>query len=200
MTSRKSPLWALAVVFFLLSLAVGWWGFRRPHVYADPFTAARDADPPTIDYHLSRGLDPNVRDERGRTLLELLATRHVDERRAGDIEYGAARLLLEAGADPNAESNGTRPLHAACVHVKARMIQLMLKHGADPNLRDGHGRTALMNLGRNGIATINVAQNLVNAGADVSAVAPDGYTALKHAEQMGARDFVAFLRARGAVE
>ncbi|MGE3807467.1 MAG: ankyrin repeat domain-containing protein [Gemmataceae bacterium] len=54
-----------------------------------------------------------------------------------DLELAA--LLLEYGADPNANNdNGWTPLHYACKFDSRdlAMVELLLRHGADPNARD----------------------------------------------------------------
>lgn len=192
------PHWIYIALFFAASLAVGWWGFRRPHTYQPPFVAAREADAFSLGYHLRKGLDPNARDPQGRALLELITARQVEERRAGDVEYGSCRMLLEAGADPNVLSNGTRPLHQSVTLVKAKVVDLLLANGADPNLPDRLGRTALMTLGRrNGIAPVHLALKLLDGGADPALVTPDGYSALRHARTNGLDDVVEILERRG---
>ena len=57
----------------------------------------------------------------------------------------ALQLLLEAGADVNQRNaNNETLLHAAACRRRGRlMIPLLLKHGADPTLKDGKGRNAL---------------------------------------------------------
>jgi ankyrin repeat protein len=53
------------------------------------------------------------------------------------------RLLLEAGADPNAvDRGGNTPLHLAEYMDCAPAVQLLLRYGADPLRRDAKGRTA----------------------------------------------------------
>ena len=53
------------------------------------------------------------------------------------------RLLLDAGADPNAvQSDSFRPLHSAAQNGNAAMVALLLARGADPALIDARGRTA----------------------------------------------------------
>ena len=53
-----------------------------------------------------------------------------------------ARLLLDAGADPNAaQQNEFRPLHAAAQNENVPMVRLLLEHGADPALTDAKGQT-----------------------------------------------------------
>ncbi len=44
-----------------------------------------------------------------------------------------ARLLLEHGADPNADKGEFTPLLVAALRGNASLAALLLKHGADPN-------------------------------------------------------------------
>jgi hypothetical protein len=57
----------------------------------------------------------------------------------------ALQLLLEAGADANQRNADSETLlHGAASRRTGRlMIPMLLKHGADPTLKDGKGRTAL---------------------------------------------------------
>jgi len=48
-----------------------------------------------------------------------------------------AKLLLEHKANPNAiQSEGNTPLHIACLKGDLKVVQLLLKYGADPNIRN----------------------------------------------------------------
>jgi hypothetical protein len=92
------------------------------------------------------------------------------------------KLLLEAGANPNAEGYcmfcATTPL-AAAVHQagNVRIVRLLLERGADPRGRTGSGATAL-----HSAADGEIVRLLVTAGADPNAQAywsatkPDGTT------------------------
>jgi hypothetical protein len=56
----------------------------------------------------------------------------------------AVKLLLEAGADPNAQdSSGWTPLMFAVIHRGPIAVKLLLDAGARANTRDELGHTAL---------------------------------------------------------
>jgi ankyrin repeat protein len=74
---------------------------------------------------------------------------------AAGLSAGVARLLLESGADPNAENRrGATPLHYACdprpasggtwdPSAQASLIEVLVMHGADVDRGDRGGATAL---------------------------------------------------------
>ena len=85
----------------------------------------------------------------------------------------AARLLLERGADVNALSRNehvqTAAIHAAAAaegkdeSVRYELVQLALEHGADPNLSQGGGFTAIDAARQNGDERVE--QLLLDHGA-----------------------------------
>ena len=57
-----------------------------------------------------------------------------------------ARLLLEHGADVNAQvsgsdSSGRTPLHVTMVFNRAEVVRVLLEHGANVGAEDSNGRT-----------------------------------------------------------
>jgi uncharacterized protein len=83
----------------------------------------------------------------------------------------AARLLLERGADVNALSRNER-IQTAAIHAAAagsdeatryELIELVLEHGADPNLEQGGGFRAIDAARQNG--DTRVEQLLLDHGA-----------------------------------
>ncbi len=58
-------------------------------------------------------------------------------------ERESARILLEAGANPNVrQQGGFTPLHAAAQNGDEELARLLLARGADPETRTDDGRTA----------------------------------------------------------
>ncbi len=87
--------------------------------------------PEVIAYLLEQGADPNrQRNENRTTVLAGLAYMNQVE---------CVRLLLDAGAEPNAGESrtGETPLHAALTKAhedRSAVVRLLLDAGADPNL------------------------------------------------------------------
>jgi ankyrin repeat protein len=74
------------------------------------------------------------------------------------------------------------------------VIQHLINNGADVNIRDNFGYTALIWASFYG--HIDIVRLLIDAGADVNASANDGWTALAWAEWNNNTDIVELLRKR----
>src|SRR5262249_21159138 len=70
----------------------------------------------------------NVNDALPNGMTALVEAAH-----SGNEDVGI--LLLEQGADPNAAEVGYTALHAAVLRSGLRLVNALLAHGADPNLR-----------------------------------------------------------------
>ena len=57
--------------------------------------------------------------------------------------HQAAKVLIEGGADIHRKRNGAMPLHAAVENGRGPLITLLLQRGANPDIADGDGDTAL---------------------------------------------------------
>ncbi|MEU6388002.1 ankyrin repeat domain-containing protein [Streptomyces sp. NPDC046939] len=98
------------------------------------FDAIWAGDVADVRAALRAGAGPGWRNSEGTTVLYAAAV------------HGAAeivRLLLVAGADPDAESRGLgaegTPLCAAACWGHTEAVRELLAHGADPTLREDHG-------------------------------------------------------------
>jgi ankyrin repeat protein len=105
-----------------------------------------------------------------------------------------AALLLDAGANPNqASRNALRvaPLHSACSAGHAALVDLLLRHGADPNAGESGGMTPLHTAA--GIGNRKIIAVLLNAGADRAGKSHDGRTPAAIARQYGHPEIAAEL-------
>jgi ankyrin repeat protein len=145
---------------------------------------------------LQAGADVNGRDREGRTALITAAARrnsihvHTNPARGRILHWNretialpVVRLLLEAGADVNAQdaTGDTALMKLADVSPRwcpspVGAVKLLLAAGARLDLRDRTGATALVRAARTGDK--QVVRALVEAGADLEDRTEDGSTAL----------------------
>ncbi len=158
--------------------------------------------------------------QQAERLIEAVAVGHS----LGNEPKGIAALeaLLADGLDVNAaDSVGWTALMGACLEGRARIVDFLVKRGADVNASQPKFGTPLMiasgvwivrrrveNIEKRGLpesrkaqqlaAPLEMARTLVEAGALVNAQHQDGRTALMNAVMMGWTDVVQFLLAEGA--
>jgi ankyrin repeat protein len=89
---------------------------------------------------LEKGADPNTSDSEGRNALMVMSL----EKRSENAVELIAETLLNAGCDVNAaDSKGRTPLMYAAIFERPGVINLLLKRGANINVKDHDGLSAL---------------------------------------------------------
>lgn len=119
-----------------------------------------------------------------------------------DGKLDAIRLLLAAGVSPDAKRRDDSALQMAASFATPEVIGLLIRAGANVNVRDSVDSTPLISLA-NRCSTADVtatARTLIDAGADVNAKAKGGGTALMMADVLKCSDLARMLRAAGARE
>ncbi|XP_061579044.1 ankyrin repeat domain-containing protein 50 [Cololabis saira] len=139
---------------------------------------------------MKRGADTDVRDAEGRALLYLLVL---------EARLDMATLLIEKGGVPleSRDSDGRTALHVACWQGCVEIVDLLLKHGANPNARDSQGRPPLHSVAWTGHT--KVGHHLLQAsGVNINLACHQGATALSIAAQEGHVNIVKILLESGA--
>src|SRR5580765_8588600 len=114
-------------------------------------------------------------------------------------DIAEATRLLEGGADPNqGRFVGFPPVLVAIVRHDVPLVRLMAAKGADLNVRDRSGSTALMWAAFNDSGDAAMIEALIALGADPLAANTAGETALDWALRRGDTPAVAALRRAGA--
>ncbi len=106
-----------------------------------------------------------------------------------------AEYLIKAGAQINSPSkNGLQaaPIQSAAAAGHFEIVLLLLRHGADPNIREQGGYTPLHAAAQNG--DIDLLRALIVHGADQEAKSNDGKTALDLAVQAEKAEAVKLLK------
>ena len=205
---------ALAVLALIVG-TVAWWqssgfgaGVQAPTIGQGPaltlsgqtelnervIRAIGQGDMADLAAALEEGADPNVESTPGRPALFLAASR-------GNAE--ATRLLIDAGADVNADTADGSILVKAAVEGHPEVVELLLDAGADMSAIgrawSGGDAPALWAAAAGEHGIIEVARLLIEHGADVDQVDPTGgATALILAASTNQADMVELLLESGA--
>lgn len=138
---------------------------------------------------LSRGVDVNVKDNRGYTALA-----HALEARYPEVEEA---LLNSPKIDPNVGGLLGRPILLAYVwRDNQKATERLLALGADVKLVDKDGDTALHGAAETG--NVEIMRMLLDKGADPNAKNKEGGTPLMWAAVFGNDDAARLLLSRGA--
>jgi len=138
----------------------------------------------TMRQLMERGASLQAKDADGDTPLHYAAVRN----------HGACvSSLLEKGAQPDALNFGNQTaLHLAAQGGAKDAVAALVKAGAAKELRDNMGRTPLV-LGVRERGGPEVAQTLIQAGADIQSRDKNGWSALMMAAMRGSREIVDML-------
>lgn len=167
--------------------------FQTASGYTPLMFAMQNKDTKILKYLLSHGADPNIRDNRGFTLL-LQNT---------DADSEKIELVLNNGADPNVtDAMNCTLLNVLCKFSLGdetlKTVKILLSHGADPNIRDTHdGSVALMNcvnVSQYSENTADAVKFLLEAGAEVNARDDSGNTPLMYAAKAGGENQISVIK------
>ena len=160
--------------------------------------ASNDGTPAAVQLLLERGADPLLHTASesvgagGRTALHYAITLTDDYPRRLEV----VRMLLAAGADPNAVTNGgATPLGMAAGYNNRPLVELLLAAGAATV--PPPGATPILNLVA-GKGHVELLALLLERGADPDQRDENGRTALMYAVTSGATEAVTFLLEHGA--
>jgi hypothetical protein len=96
--------------------------------------AVARADELWVRFLLQRGADPNIRNKKGMTPLQLATALSFTD---------GVEALIKGGANVNvADQTGETPLIAAVHSRNVALVRLLLDKGADPDRSDNSGRSA----------------------------------------------------------
>ncbi|MGB2866682.1 MAG: ankyrin repeat domain-containing protein [Sedimentisphaerales bacterium] len=144
--------------------------------------------PDVADFLIAKGADINAKDTRN--LSPLMAA----------CALPVVELLISKGADIQGQDalQGQTKLHMACGGGEKDVADLLIRRGADVNLRDKRGQTPLWIAASGGHKEI--VELLIKKGADINASNNRGRTPLAVAKQGKHAEVIDILRQHGATE
>jgi serine/threonine protein kinase len=161
---------------------------KIPYTEAAFNRVVEEGDTDAVDLFLAAGMNPQVKDAAGRTVLINAASRGSNN---------ISRKLLGKGADVNARDNtGLTALMESAQNDHQETTKVLLENGADVNLTDNNGQTALIRAAARGNSEI--VRMLINKGAGINVKDRDGRDAFTWAEINNRSDVIDLLRKAGA--
>jgi len=152
------------------------------------FAAIDEQDIDILEILLQAGADLELLDPLGRTAL--VAAAEKDQREMSE-------LLLESGFR-NIDHDKGRALMTAVTRQNLEIVAIILRAGADPNLRDAQNLTPLLRSAMAG--NIEIMNMLLDNKADINARSDTGETALLIAIREGFADMAIALVRAGATD
>lgn len=142
----------------------------------------------TMDYSNSQEGSTSSGGQRTTELIEAVKRQDID----------GIQKLLERGADVNAceDIGGWTPLHNAVQCGRVDIVELLLRHGADPHPRKKNGATPFIIAGIQG--DVKLLEIFLSKGADVNDCDVYGFTAFMEAAEYGNVEALRFLFEKGA--
>ncbi|MGA2704320.1 MAG: ankyrin repeat domain-containing protein [Isosphaeraceae bacterium] len=146
---------------------------RLPYNYKGlAFASATEGFHRLLASLLEKGLEPDLRNALGQTPLMVASLN-------GQLE--CVKLLITKGANPNSQDNElTTPLMYAChTYESLEVARILVRMGAQVDVQDKFGRTALMVASSNGLLdSVNI---LLSNSADPNIASANQETALTFA-------------------
>jgi ankyrin repeat protein len=161
------------------------------------FQAAEDASPRVTAFCLDQGADIDDTLSNGYTPLMEASAEYMPE----DEKEGIVHLLLSRGASPNAVSSSdheTVLYHAIQGSAKFSLIKMLLGHGADPNIQNRIGFSAL-HLAVS-LKNKELVELLLDSGANPLLVDKSGQTPFQMAKKSGNMELLEVFVTRGVHE
>ena len=154
----------------------------------------------SIDILLKNGANPNVKNQRGDTLLIVAI---ISER------LDVAKLLIDNGVDVNMKiDSGQTPLFYALEQKKEKFVKLLINNGADANIKNDKNyfkkdpKVALLDSEKlplfNRNNTYETAKIIIDSGADINVKNKLGKTPLFFYSSLGKKNIVEYLINSGA--
>ena len=154
--------------------------------------AVENGDKDVVTFLIDHGANVTIKDKCGYTALHRACIIY------HDCSPEVLSCLIENGADVNLSTDKNRtPLMTACEYGHVNTVTILIEHGANVNLQDRDGLTAVHYAVR-GSQACEILSCLMENGADVDAKTFDDCTPLMIAAERGDTKVATFLIEHGA--